>query len=227
LARSIYPTAAGLESGDDPYLRMMPIEYLEKIFQIPFAMPEMAEDGYRKLIASLAPSALTPPPGQPAPDTPAPQTRADEPPGGGRAPVRALLPVQPGSSASGTGEPVNLTPAEVQFAQQLRPLVSSPRAAKRLMNTYRLIRATQHVGSRSLFLGRDGTAGNYQALLTLLAVAAGYPRVADRLLLALEDDPAGKGISSWPDFVAALNPRGPTGPTERRRRAIARTDRSK
>jgi hypothetical protein len=43
---------------------MMPIEYLEKIFQIPFAMPEMAEDGYRKLIASLAPSALTPQPGE-------------------------------------------------------------------------------------------------------------------------------------------------------------------
>ena len=205
--------AAGLESGDDPYLRMMPIEYLEKIFQIPFAMPEMAEDGYQKLIASLAPSVLTPPPGETVPSTPDPQRRPDEPPGGDRAPVRALLPVQPGSSASGAGEePVNLTLAEVEFAQRLRPLVSSPRAAKRLMNTYRLIRATQHVGSRSRFLGRDGIPGNYQALLTLLAVAAGYPRVADRLLLALEDNPASKGISSWPDFVAALNPRGPTGP---------------
>jgi hypothetical protein len=117
---------------------MMPIEYLEKIFQIPFAMPEMAEDGYRKLIASLAPSALTPQPGETVLSAPDPPPRADEPPGGDRAPVRALLPVQPGSSASGE-EPVNLTLAE-------------------------------------------------------------------------EDNPAGKGISGWPDFVAALNPRATTGP---------------
>jgi hypothetical protein len=202
--------AAGKKSGDDPYLQMMPIEYLEKIFQIPFAMPEMPQDGYQQLIASLAPSALTSQPTGTVPGTPAPQPPTDKPPDGDRAPTRALLQVQPGSSASGAEEqPVNLTRAEVVFAQQLRPLVNSPRAAKRLMNTYRLIRATQHVGSRSQFLGRDGTPGNYQALLTLLAVAAGYPSVADRLLVALEDNPTTMGITSWPDFVAALNPGGP------------------
>jgi hypothetical protein len=96
----------------------------------------------------------------------------------------------------------------VQFAQQLGPLVHSPRAAKRLMNTYRLIRATQHVGSRSRFLGSDGQPGEYQAVLTLLAVAAGYPRTADRLLVALEDDAASQGIGRWPDFIAALQPGG-------------------
>jgi hypothetical protein len=96
----------------------------------------------------------------------------------------------------------------VQFAQQLGLLVDSPRAAKRLMNTYRLIRSTQHVGSRSRFLGSDGQPGEYQAVLTLLAVAAGYPTVADRLLVALEHDVGNHRINYWPDFVAALNPQG-------------------
>jgi hypothetical protein len=120
--------------------------------------------------------------------------------------------VQPGSSASGAEEQsIDLTKNEVEFAQRLGPLVHSPRAAKRLMNTYRLVRATQHAGSRSRFLGSDGSAGEYQAVLTLLAAAAGYPTMADRLLVALEDDAATRGADCWSDFVAALDPAGVGG----------------
>jgi len=79
------------------------------------------------------------------------------------------------------------------------------------MNTYRLIQATQHVGSRSRFLGSDGQPGEYQTVLTRLAVAAGYPMVADRLLVALENDAGSNGISRWSDFVAALDPQGAHG----------------
>jgi hypothetical protein len=202
-------------SGDptaDPYLWAMPIEYLEKIFQIPLTLPAMQPVGYASLIASLAPSVHTPASSGTVPETPTPRASADESPGGDRVPARALLEVQPGSSAAGPGgQSIDLTPAEVQFAQQLGPLVDSPRAAKRLMNTYRLIRATQHVGSRSRFLGSHGPAGEYQAVLTLLAVAAGYPRIVDRLLVALQHDVASQAITRWPDFVAALGPGGANG----------------
>jgi hypothetical protein len=204
-------------SGDprtDPYLRAMPIEYLEKIFQIPLTLPAMEPLGYARLIASLAPTAAPAEPTE-AQAKASPTTRralTKESPGGDRAPARTLLEVQPGSAASGTrGQSIDLTQAEVEFAQQLGALVNSPRAAKRLMNTYRLIRATRHVGSRSRFLGTDGQPGEYHAVLTLLAVAAGYPTMADRLLVALQDDAAGLGIRQWSNFVDALNPADEAG----------------
>lgn len=193
----------------DPYLRGMPIEYLEKIFQIPLTLPAMEPTGYARLIASLAPTTAASEPSSVETATPTTTRRAssNESPGGDRAPTRALLEVQPGSAASGqVGQRIDLTPAEVEFAQQLGPLVDSPRAAKRLMNTYRLIRATRHVGSRSRFLGVDGQPGEYQAVLTLLAVAAGYPSMADRLLVALQDDASKHNLRQWPSFVAALQP---------------------
>jgi len=212
LRRQYRDLAVSEDPATDPYLWAMPIEYLEKIFQIPLTLPAMQPDGYGSLIASLAPSVPTPPSSGPTQQTPTHRASADESPGGDRVPARALLEVQPGSSASGAGgQSIDLTPAEVQFAKELSPLVDSPRAAKRLMNTYRLIRATQHVGSRSRFLGSDGPTGEYQAVLTLLAAAAGYPRIMDRLLVALQHDVAVKGISNWPGFIAALDPGGANG----------------
>lgn len=221
-------------SGDpttDAYLRVMPIEYLEKIFQIPLTLPVMEPGAFAQLIASLAPTSPrmsegTAPPPEPAtaPASPASvpasthRASTSESPGGDRAPVRGALHVQPGSSAAGVvaGPRIDLTSAEIRFAQTLGPLVASPRAAKRLMNTYRLIRATQHVGSHSRFLGADldrnpgrsgsSQPGEYQAVLTLLAIAAGYPTMADRLIVALQLDAARHGITRWPDFVRELAP---------------------
>ncbi len=198
-------------SGDprtDPYLRAMPIEYLEKIFQIPLTLPVMEPRAYARLIASLAPPSITTlGPTEAKATAPVHRAPTNESPGADRVPTRAPLEVQPGSSASGdTGQPVDLTRTEIEFAQQLGALVDSPRAAKRLMNTYRLIRATQHLGSRSSFLGGGEHAGEYQAVLTLLALAAGYPAMADRLLVALQEDATRIDIRRWPDFVRELCP---------------------
>ncbi|KQY25218.1 hypothetical protein ASD16_07235 [Cellulomonas sp. Root485] len=221
-------------SGDpttDAYLRVMPIEYLEKIFQIPLTLPAMEPTAFAQLIASIAPtSPRTPDIPAPPTETPAaPATPSNVPavthrastsesPGGDRSPVRGGLDVQAGSSASGAvaGPRIDLTPAEIQFAQTLGPLVASPRAAKRLMNTYRLIRATRHVGSHSRFLGGglergpghspSGQPGEYQAVLTLLAIAAGYPTMADRIIVALQLDADSRKITTWPDFVRQLDP---------------------
>jgi hypothetical protein len=102
-------------------------------------------------------------------------------------------------------ERIDLTRPEVEFAQQLGVLVASPRAAKRLMNSYRVIRATRHVGSRSRFLGRDGRPGEYQAVLILLAAAAGHPMMTDRLLVALPDASTA-GLHGWDEFARELSP---------------------
>lgn len=199
--------AAAADPRSDAYLRAMPIEYLEKIFQIPLTLARMQPSGYAQLISSLAPSLAPRTPSDAGPAAPTHRVTAGESLGGDRMPSRSLLQVQPGSSASGVGgRSIDLTTSEVAFAQGLGHLVDSPRAAKRLMNTYRLIRATQHVGSRSRFLGSDGAPGDYQALLTLLAVGAGYPTMADRVLVALESDANDLDISTWADFVKALDP---------------------
>jgi hypothetical protein len=193
----------------DPYLHVMPIEYLEKIFQIPLTLPAMGSNGFAALIASLAPSVdMSGSPVSSQTTEPVTKRRAatSEQPGGDRAPTRALLTVQPGSTAAGVGGSIDLTRGEVEFAQGLSPIVATPRAAKRLMNTYRLIRATQHIGSRSRFLGTDGAPGEFQAVLLLLAVSAGYPTVADRMLVALEEDAPNHGITTWTAFVHALDP---------------------
>jgi uncharacterized membrane protein (UPF0136 family) len=201
--------------GDDVYLQLMPLEYLEKIFQLPLTLPAMEtggeEGGFRRLVQSLAPMAR-PTSSEATPGKPAPTRRpsAAEQPAARRTPARVLIEVQEGSAASGEGgTALDLTTPEVEFAQRLGPLVTTPRAAKRLLNTYRFIRATQHVGSRSRFLGSDGGPGEYPALLTLLAVAAGYPSLADPFLVALEQTADMDAVSTWPDFLAELDPETP------------------
>jgi hypothetical protein len=195
------------ERTDDTYLTMMPIEYLEKIFQVPLTLARMNPHGYSKLLASLAPTTNIGAPrnagAAPAPTPELTSTGLDSP-----APTRSLIQVQAGSSAAGPAgsHSLDITPPELDFAQALGPLVSSPRAAKRLMNTYRLIRSTQQLGSRSRFLGSDGKPGSFQAALLLLAIASGYPMLADRVLVAIERDATPARITNWSSFVAALNP---------------------
>jgi hypothetical protein len=40
----------------------------------------------------------------------------------------------------------------------------------------------------------------------LLAIASGYPMLADRVLVAIERDATPARITNWSSFVAALNP---------------------
>ncbi len=51
--------SAGNDPFADPYLHSMPIEYLEKIFQIPLTLSAMEPSGYARLIGSLAASVTT------------------------------------------------------------------------------------------------------------------------------------------------------------------------
>jgi hypothetical protein len=202
LQRSLRHRYRMLAAVGDDYLRAMPVEYLEKIFQIPLTLPAMTPKGYARLVAGLAPDVLPP---AAAPEDPDQHTL--RPPGsdGGQAPTRAPLTIQAGSSAAGAdGRVIDLSAEELTYAQRLGPLIRSPRAAKRMMNTYRLVRATQHVGRRSRFLGTDGKPGEYQVALTLLAVASGFPALADRVLAALEHQVGTE--DTWSKFVDELRP---------------------
>jgi hypothetical protein len=79
-----------------------------------------------------------------------------------------------------------LDPVESTFMQSLAPLLGrSPRAAKRYVNVYRLIRAGIPEDRLSAFLGSEGSPGPYRAVLFLLAVVVGAPGAAEPLFRQL------------------------------------------
>lgn len=140
-----------------------PHNYLEKIFQIPLRVGAMDQDGFAGLIESMLPA----PEGQSGKAT-ANQVATSaiamrlqgETASEAEAPSAAALP------------PLTLTVGEIDWLKRLHPLVKVPRTARRLFNTYALIRLEKaQGGSLEEFL----EAGDFRPLLLLLALDFGYP----------------------------------------------------
>ena len=157
----------GMSDEERVHWRSTPLNYLEKIFQIPFALRPMPKTGFDNLIADLVPDVL--PVGQAsAPIKPPPMVvveagaaRAADVIGPNMMPAAAPPKVPPHQPATGTPPPaapqaaappppeIDMRPAHLQipeherrFIQSLYALIPTPRAAKRLVNVYRLLRAT-------------------------------------------------------------------------------------
>ena len=64
----------------------------------------------------------------------------------------------------------------------LHELIPSPRAGKRFVNIYRLIRASVGDRDRSLFVGDAAKGGEHRCALLLLAMLTGYPAEATEIL---------------------------------------------
>jgi hypothetical protein len=92
-----------------------------------------------------------------------------------------------------------ITPDEQAFIEVLAPLIPTPRIAKRLINTYRLLRASST--DPDAFQGRTGPA-QFQAVLLLLAIMNGFPSQAGVLFRELRQS----SVSTWPKFVDDLRP---------------------
>ncbi len=95
-------------------------------------------------------------------------------------------------------ELVRIESWERAFMKLLYPLIPTPRATKRFVNVYRLIRASVAEDRWQQFLG-DETGGEHRVVLLLLAMVVGFPEEAAELLQELV---AGEHDESWPDFVA-------------------------
>ena len=108
-----------------------------------------------------------------------------------------------------------LTDREIELIASLEPLISTPREAKRLLNLYRMIRATRNLSPASQFLGDEDRAGDYQAVVVLLGLLTAHARLLGQVL----DSPANAkeqvrgGLKhrveseQWKHFVAGLAPR--------------------
>jgi hypothetical protein len=191
-----------------------PLDYLEKIFHVPFHLPPMGELGFETLIDRLTapPEAATSIIKPPERNEIAEEIRKRfDIPGTISAPMErpsekaanddyqnSGTKTTPSSSTVGTfTEPeletasdfVGSVPLQRWEREALRayhPLIRTPRGAKRLLNTYRLVRASVPQSEWGDFSGGGMSDGEFRVAMLLLAAAAGYPALArnwfDRLL---------------------------------------------
>lgn len=206
-----------------------PLNYLEKIFQIPFSLRPMQPDGFGDLIEQLTepkyfsrekkqPASLSASERQVKPEQTdlfaaaktsgagiaqesPPQGPVAQEPAQGVAPNTAPLPRQNGGQTVADRKapffkPLNLSDDEREFMKRLHPLIPTPRAAKRFVNVYRLLRALND--EDEAFRGSKERA-EHRAVLVLLAILTGHPSQGTEFLRDLLEGKASD--RSWWDFV--------------------------
>ncbi|MFI5963270.1 P-loop NTPase fold protein [Streptomyces asoensis] len=221
--REIFP----VENHADPSeasLPVTPLDYLDKIFQIPWTVPTSSQEAAESYIKALLTDRHGSPPGtgQTGPNDgtglgaarPGPEER---PPHSRPSPVSSDEPVRQDTSRSpghpGPGwmplevrpSPLLLTEAEIDCLAALAPLLPTPRAAKKLVNLYRLIRFGIPEAELPRFLGSSEEHSDHQAVQLLLALLVGRPNAAPLLLAAIQ----GAGPSD--DLTTLLEAAGPQG----------------
>jgi hypothetical protein len=90
---------------------------------------------------------------------------------------------------------------ERNFMKTLHDLIPSPRAGKRFINIYRLLRASVGTKEQDQFVG-DQKRGEYQCALMLLAILTGYPAEATEILRTLIE---GKHTETWGELLSSFN----------------------
>ena len=187
-------------------------DYLEKIFQIPFWVRRMVSPiegdgdaeyrGYRRFVnAMIGVTAQRPANGSLAASAPR-RMRSDP-----EVVPTVLTPYAPHASDP---KPVRLGQMQLSLRErrlmlELGPIAAkSPRAVKRMINLYRLIRAS--FGARDLdqFLGEgSATVPSYRAVQLVLAIEVGFPATLSvQLLTALADTSA----AQWTRLLQSLQP---------------------
>ncbi|MGW6336056.1 P-loop NTPase fold protein [Nocardia rhamnosiphila] len=218
--RSSYSDLLAMDTEDDPdAFGRTPEDYLEKILNIPLVLPAMSPDGLGRLLRSISgPDPVPVPAVDPVGDTPPP---VPAPP-----PIEpvttGVITVERGSEVDRqeqegprTPPPRPMTEAEITLLAALDTLIETPREAKRLVNLYRMVRATRDLSEASRFLGSNGQPGEYQAVIMLLGlltagtqvlgvVLDGPPRPGDGIDGGLAHRPPGTPLHR---FVADLEPR--------------------
>lgn len=208
--------------GEDDRMRWQstPLNYLEKIFQIPFTIRPMADTGFENLVDDLvkpsestlhgsdrprAGSAPIPPSGDSStPNVQTPPTQGAPQPAAGRQPVDA-------ATAKETHERLSLTDWEVRHMKHFFALIPSPRATKRFVNVYRLLRGVLTGHERTLLVG-SANGGGYESVLLLLAMVTGYPvEAAEVIGELLERAKQPDASDEWWEMVDTIRTNGQNG----------------
>ena len=200
-------------SDADALRASTPQNYLEKIFQITYALSPMDPKYFEGYVRSL--TGAEPEPEELAEDHQEQRSKSIAPPASGSQPK---VPARSdGAAARSNGQrhdatkstkesgaplkadtaprkakelpkakPVHIGEAEQQLICALVPLLPTPRVAKRLVNVYRLIKSK--LGAQELDTFEE--QGRAASCLLMLAVLFGRPRLAGTLLIALHEQRA-------------------------------------
>jgi len=218
------------DEGDAPmseeertHWQSTPLNYLEKIFQIPFALRPMGPKGFGRLVDDLSvPKKEAPPPPEVSAPPPAtgkretvgkPESKEAKQPTEASAADRTPrdradgIPAGAGAAAEADAReeaperPVDANPQHLTISEHerdamklLHEFVPTARATKRFVNIYRMLRNAVPTAERTAFVG-DETWGEHRIVLVLLALLVGYPEEATVVLRTLlEKEPdLGKG----------------------------------
>jgi phospholipase C len=198
---------AGSLDDVDRHWQSTPLDYLEKIFQIPFALRPMDEIGFAKIVQELTKSPEKRRNGntESRPGTATkPNDAGDSTRGSPAAPTSTSGDAANSASAPGafdsvrrqsteeqgnlSAETLRLEDRERQFMERLSCLIRTPRGAKRFINTYRLLRASIDEEERLVLTGRESLDdGLFRSVLLLLAILIGYPNQATDILASIVD----------------------------------------
>jgi hypothetical protein len=208
---------------EDEWWQTTPQDYLEKIFNIPFALPRMSTTSFDLLVRTLAAPRAgeneEAPPAVVAGEAPGDRDEAPE----ATSEPTAHIEVEAGSVVEavqrGEAPPPEARPLsepELELLSSLAPLVETPREAKRLLNLYRMIRSTRNLTPAARFLGSEDQPGEYQAVVILLGLLSGHARQLEDVLVAAPENGCAGGLrhresGTWAEFVADIEPRQSAG----------------
>jgi hypothetical protein len=164
-----------------------PEDYLEKILNIPIVLSGMPSGSLNRLLRSMIDDGAAPAPTDPP--IPGPLLPAANVDLGPTSPEETDIPIEAGSEVEAVQTaipapriPRPLTDPEVELLTALEPLVDTPREAKRLVNLYRMLRATRDLSEASRFLGTADVPGEFQAVVVLLGLLTAHARLLGRVL---------------------------------------------
>ncbi len=188
----------GEGTADTDWRPVTPVDYLDKIFQVPFALPPMgsASASYLRMLLP-GPAELLPDPAHAAAEDMPSDPVSDPviPPGpAGRGPSQAVPSAPQDDRADHGTEAIpamarhlQLTAQELDFIPRLGEFLPTPRSAKKMINIYRLIRIGVAEHERDAFVGTY-SGGPYQAVAVLLACVVSAPASAATVLAAVANE---------------------------------------
>ncbi len=166
-----------------------PFDYLEKIFQVPYWIEPLGPDQTRQLVETLIGRKLRKDSGSLASTAPIGAVASNALSGSG--PSNGNVGSEAQERGAAPPEDLNakameLTSEELVCFDELAPLLGrSPRALKRFLNIYRLLRTKAYYEG---FAENRGPLSDYRIVAFLLAVITSHPANADALFSELLDD---------------------------------------
>lgn len=209
-----------------------PHDYLEKIFQIPFWLRSMNEDACVEFLDGLTKDTTLGIQTVSAPEPPSTNVENIDPvsnEANDEVVSNSPLSVETATESAEEGElkpdikpdlkadiepdpkidlaprSLTFTDKEIEYMKKLVPLIGrSPRAVKRFLNCYRLIRVGLTPEEFERFVGEQGENHGYKAAMILLGIITGAPTVSSYVIDELKKIPVDTPPRAREQLLAAL-----------------------